>query len=134
VKNASTWIQTGLLVAVLAFLAYRELNPRGVAPAPGPVVARDDRARELGEKYHDALHQAGALMLQHVALGTWGSTAEVTKSQREKFQGDLTAAWKPVADELESRFGKVTEDKLAGRTATEVSRFYAEVAGGYNEQ
>lgn len=133
-KNAASWAQTGLLALVLAFLAYREFHPRGVAPSPGPEVARDLRVQELGKQYHDALHQAGGLMLQHVALGTWQTTAEVTESQREKFQADLTAAWKPVADELESRFGKVTEEKLAGRTATELSRFYADLAGGYNDR
>lgn len=122
------------LVLALAVMGYREARRQiGPDPAPPPAPApgpADPTAARLGTAYLDALDTAARGMLEAVASSSPESTAALTDAQRRDFAGRLTAAWAPVAAELETRFGPASADPLDPTKAAAVRAFYAAALEG----
>ena len=71
--------------------------------------------------------------LHDTAEGTWSTTGALAEAQQADFDGKRAEAWKPIASELEKRFGAVSDDTVDSLKAQSIRQFYRGVEAGIRD-
>lgn len=100
-------------------------------PTPSPSVRVDPAVRSLGRSYRSAITNAGQAYLDFIAAGSFAGASDLTAKARDEFDRLQEAAWGPIAAELTTRFGPMTDAPWTGDGAAVARDFFANLAAGY---
>lgn len=121
---------TPLVVLVLAGVVVFDHFGKDRTPV-APATSHEAMVVKLGADYKISLTKIGGAGIKAVAKGTFANVDELTKMQNGALDTALIAAYTPIANELERRFGKA-EDESNKPSLLMIQSFFNDLDYGYD--
>lgn len=116
-----------VLLGLVCVIAYDHLAGR--TPTV-PVSIHDPVAVKLGTDYRIKMALIGGSGIKAVANGNFNTLDDLTKAQQGALDAALLAAYVPIANELQSRFGRAEDDTNKPSMAT-IQSFFKDMDYAY---